>query len=776
MTRPAFRPRMEALEDRLAPATFTVSNVNDSGAGSLRAAILSANAAGGADTIDFNIPGSGRHRINLLSALPAITDTVTLDATTDPSFTATPVVVLNGASAGAANGLVVSGANGSTIKGLVIQRFQGNGIVLLSNSNTVQTCFIGTNPAGTALAGNGGNGIALLGAASQNTIGGAADARNLISGNGGSGVLLKGPGVTANVVAGDYIGCDLPATIALPNLLDGIAIKRGANGNTIGDAAIVTFIAGNDRHGINISGEGSNDNTVIFTSSGSNLGNGVLIAAGASDNTIGGTTAGLGNILGANGDSGILIAGARTQGNLVVGNNIGVAQDGLTPLGNALEGIAILNGANHNIIGGSTAGAGNVIADNGRFGIAISAADNNQVAGNLIGLKVGGTTALGNVSHGIAIGDGASDNTIGGTGANRNVISGNGGNGVVISGTNTSGNAVLGNFIGTDLTGALAIANALNGVVVSAGAHHNAIGQAGTGNVIAGNTRNGVRLKGTGTGGNTVEGNTIGLNAAGTAALANGASGVVANAGADDNAIGDSGAGAGNTISGNGGFGILVAASGIIIQGNQIGTQANGTGTLGNASHGIFVTNGAVDTLIGGTDAGAANTIANNGGDGVLIGSDPAAGFGTPAGNGNAVLGNSIFANALLGIDLGPKDGVTANDSGDADGGPNHLQNFPVINSATISGPNLEVDVEVDGTANTTYRVEVFASGAADGSGFGEGQTFLGFLTIVTDATGHGVGSASFAYSIASGTAITATATTLNTHDTSEFSQARTAA
>ena len=145
MPRPAFRPRIEDLEDRLAPATFTVTNTNNGGTGSLRAAIVSANATAGADAITFSIPASGVQKINLLSALPAITEELTLDGTTQSGFTTTPVIVLNGASAGAGvNGLTVVG-NDCVIKGLVIQKFSGHGILLLGNRNTINTCFIGTN-------------------------------------------------------------------------------------------------------------------------------------------------------------------------------------------------------------------------------------------------------------------------------------------------------------------------------------------------------------------------------------------------------------------------------------------------------------------------------------------------------------------------------------------------------------------------------------------------------------------------------------------------------
>jgi hypothetical protein len=105
-------------------ASFTVTNTNDSGAGSLRQAIIDANALAGADTIDFNIAGGGPQTINLLSALPTITDTVTIDATTQAGYAAgAPVIVLDGALAGAnANGITLQASN-STIRGLQIQGF-----------------------------------------------------------------------------------------------------------------------------------------------------------------------------------------------------------------------------------------------------------------------------------------------------------------------------------------------------------------------------------------------------------------------------------------------------------------------------------------------------------------------------------------------------------------------------------------------------------------------------------------------------------------------------
>src|SRR5450432_4596952 len=158
------------VASRLGAATFPVTNTADSGPGSLRQAILSANANPGLDTISFAIPGSFLHTIAPTSALPQITDPVAIDGTSQPGYAAdAPVIELSGASAGTGvDGLHVS-AGGTVITGIVINGFHpvflgggGNGIVLeTAGSNQVVSCFIGTNPAGTAAVGNAA-GISIL--------------------------------------------------------------------------------------------------------------------------------------------------------------------------------------------------------------------------------------------------------------------------------------------------------------------------------------------------------------------------------------------------------------------------------------------------------------------------------------------------------------------------------------------------------------------------------------------------------------------------------------
>jgi len=162
-------------------STFVVTNAGDSGPGSLRQAILDANANPGADTIVFNIPGSGLHTITPSTTLPTISDPVTIDGSTQPGFTGSPIIELNGSQAGAnVDGLRIT-AGSSVVSGLVINRFSSDGMELSGNGgNIVKGCFIGTDATGTVDLGNAFRGLNT--ASSNNTIGGtAAAARNVIS-------------------------------------------------------------------------------------------------------------------------------------------------------------------------------------------------------------------------------------------------------------------------------------------------------------------------------------------------------------------------------------------------------------------------------------------------------------------------------------------------------------------------------------------------------------------------------------------------------------------
>jgi VCBS repeat-containing protein/parallel beta-helix repeat protein len=377
-------------------------------------------------------------------------------------------------------------------------------------------------------------------------------------------------------------------------------------------------------------------------------------------------------------------------------------------LGNRLNGIWIAQGASNNLIGGTLSGAGNVVSGNLDTGIEIqdSSSTGNVIAGNIVGLDAAGATALGNLD-GIII-ENAPGNTIGGAAAARNIVSGNtGGNqgdGIVIFGSNATGNLVQNNFIGTDLSG----------------------------NLDRGNSGNGILISDRGDGG--------------------GVKGAV-----NGNVIRD------NIISGNDQTGVAITggSSRNVIQGNSIGMQASGAGSLGNLLSAVYIKGS--NNLIGGTAAGAGN---------VLAFSAMSNGVHVHSGNGNAILGNSIFSNALIGIALGGLgSSVSPNDLLDTDGGANRQQNFPALTSSQTTGATITVTGTLSSTPNKNYRIEFFASATTDTTGHGEGQRYLGFTTVTTNVLGSANINVTLPVSVAAGEFISATATDLATYDTSEFAQ-----
>ena len=222
---------LHVIVSSAAAGTFTISTTDTSGPGSLAQAIEDANAAGGPDEIVFNITGTGIHTIALTAPLPPITDPVVIDGTTQPGYAGMPVIQISGANAGVGvDGLTIS-AGDSTLRGLAINRFNHDGIVLLTNgNNVVESCHVGTNAAGTAEAHNNRDGI-FIGSANNHIGGTSAALRNVISGNGQNGIEISGGGATGNVVEGNFIGTNRAGNTDLSN---SSGVLLDAPGNTIG--------------------------------------------------------------------------------------------------------------------------------------------------------------------------------------------------------------------------------------------------------------------------------------------------------------------------------------------------------------------------------------------------------------------------------------------------------------------------------------------------------------------------------------------------------------
>ncbi len=793
--RPRHRLSLESLEDRLAPATFVVTTNADSGAGSLREAITSANALAGADRIEFAMGAGGHQTIDLLSALPVITNPLTIAGQTQPDFVDKPLIELNGAGAGAdADGIFVrAGGVGSVIRGLVINRFADHGILLVRTSAIVRGCFIGTDATGSIAQGNG-TGVSIGGShfvtGAGSVIGGTtAGASNLISGNLGDGVLLNTGGTGGMVIQGNLIGTDVTGTLDLGNGGAGVNLFWGSNNNLIGGttAGAGNVISGNGGHGVMMEGflfpRGGDASTIgnrvegnfIGTNAGGadlgNDGDGVALLEFTRDNVIGGTAPGARNVISGNGGDGVRLSGRGNSLNRVVGNFIGTNPAGDAAVPNE-DGVTIEERANSAVIGGPTAAARNIISGNADDGLALSFTAGNTIQGNFIGTDANGTGPLGNLGAGVSLSYSANGNLIGGSAASaRNVISAND-NGIVIEGS--ASNRVQGNRIGTDRTGTANLGNTQSGVVLEDAATRNVIGGAvaGARNIISGNDANGVLIEGVDAALNRVRGNFIGTDRTGTLDLGNTLFGVALRGGAHDNTIGGALAGTGNVISGNDSSGVLLEELGTednLVQGNWIGTDVTRTLDLGNALHGVFITDNASRNSIGGTVAGAGNVIAFNGENGVLVGSDfPGRGFDNPAGTRNAINQNRMYSNGGLGIDLGPNDGVTPNDMLDPDAGPNRLQNFPEPFSAELRPAGLNIEGFIHTEPNRTYRIEFFVSPPAHD----EGRRYLGFVLVNTDPDGLAVYNVTFsAAGVLAGHVVTATATH-DFGDTSEFSPA----
>jgi probable HAF family extracellular repeat protein len=366
---------------------FPVTNTNNAGAGSLRQAILDANAQPGYNVITFNIPGTGVPTLSPTSALPALTVPVFLNGTSQPGFAGAPTIVLSGAHAGAgASGVTLAGG-GSTVRGLVVNGFGGAGIRLQDQGgDLVVGDYLGTDASGTVAVANG-VGIT-IDYPSANRIGigqTTAASSNLISGNRANGIAIFG---SDNVIQGNRIGTDVSGTAALPN------------------------------------------------------GSGIFILGYLFDNLIGGTAPGAGNLISGNLQDGVAIDGGT--GNRVQGNLIGTDATGTTAVPNRY-GIELFSGSWASVIGGSDMGAGNVISGNRVDGVGIYS-DDNVLQGNFIGTDASGSLALGNGRNGVAIHAfeyGFNNNLFGGSAPN--VIAYNGRDGVLVD--HGTGNAIQENSI-----------------------------------------------------------------------------------------------------------------------------------------------------------------------------------------------------------------------------------------------------------------------------------------------------------------------------------------
>ncbi len=448
---------------------------------------------------------------------------------------------------------------------------------------------------------------------------------------------------------------------------------------------------------------------------------------------------------------GIQMSGTSSQNHVISGNYIGVNHDA-TDTSGCYIGIEILNLAGNVMIGGLNAEDRNIVSGNHHIGIRLLHSSNNTLYNNYIGVDRTGNIALPNYD-GLSLEAVTQNNIIGGSDPGmRNVISGNYAYGLPLIGLHTRYNIIKGNYIGTNASGTAAVPNTY-GILFDDGSRNNVVGGylPGEGNLLSGNSGYGLFIYNLGTTENYVYGNFIGTDVSGTVAIPNG-NGIVIDGVATRHIIDK------NVISGNIQQGIVIHISGSnehVITRNLIGTDVTGSLPLGNGSDGIRIAEGGQYNIIGiAPDSG--NVIAFNGGNGVLV--------MTAADFCNKISGNSIYGNGLLGIDLWPE-GVTSNDPGDTDNGPNSLMNFPVIQSANYdSGTGYTTITGFLDTQNPDNCVVEFFVSDNDASGHGEGKIYSGVVVPLSNGT--------FTYTftqLLTGNMLTSTATD-SCGNTSEFS------
>jgi len=342
----------------------------------------------------------------------------------------------------------------------------------------------------------------------------------------------------------------------------------------------------------------------------------------------------------------------------------------------------------------------------------------------------------------------------------------------------TTGYTIAGNFIGTDSAGA-DLHNSTSGVFVYNNVTNSLIGGANPEdrNVIAGNWVMGISIGNLGSTGNTIRNNYIGVTPSGLVELDNGASGIEINS-TQHTTIQD------NVIGGNSeGIRISNATTYATITGNKIGVGADGSVDIGGGGTGISIYSGASggvgNTQIGGTSAGQGNVIANWGGAGVVVNRFNGAYSVSAA---NSIRGNSIYNNGGLGIDLADTATATgvgtdnANDVDDVDVGANNFQNYPVASTAMTDGASTAVSFTYGSYVLGQFWVDVYSSPTCDGSGHGEGRTYLGTTTITADGSGNASATVTGLPATTVGQFITLTATDTVMQSTSEFSACQTIA
>lgn len=702
----------------------------------LRSALTEADMTPALDEIRFDVPGAGvtiKPQGSVRGILGAL-QPVVIDGTTQP---VDKIVIVDGTEAGTNDpagremvGIELVGA-GSTVRGLFITAFAYDGVRIRPSGAPTGGNVI----EGNVIMRNGRHGVYISDSA-DNLIGGtSAAAMNVVILNQGNGVRIDGQNAKANKIQGNRIGTDRTGTMNQSNLDDQIAIDRAPD-TIIGEAHVApppaaptgasNVIVGN-RLGVRIDG--------LLTTKSTTTVNANFLGIEQVEATLSGGILSNGSLLTVGGNVITKVSGTEIQAFFQMDGNVDIRHNQLK--GHALEGVNLRFDEGREM---TLLLEQNVIV-NARKGVVAR----ESVGGNFTWTALDNTVEAEDEAFNLVFrGDG------------EKVF---GGDWKAKTGVAFGYSADLGNGVGARLRIEAAAAGGSGGVV----------GSIETAGLFSYDAIGGRRSGGFGSGDKLTLG--VGVTGRVEARYRDIEASFCAEAGfflenktafrpfltaffertaSHDNIVGinllslrfgDTALDC--TITNNRDAGIRLAGGtdgrivGSTIAGNRIGVD-------------VLDTSNAI--LIG-------NTLTGNGTALALFGS----------GVGTSLSGNSIFNNVGLGIDLG-KNGVTPNDPGDFDSGPNNGQNFPVLTSAASSGGSTTIVGTLDSTANHTFVVEFFSNATTDPSGFGEGETPLGTTQATTNAGGQASFVATLPAGVAPGHSISSTATD-RAGNTSEFSR-----
>lgn len=615
------------------------------------------------------------------------------------------------------------------------------------------------------------HGILLQNSSDDNLVGGTYARRNIISNNDSIGLVINSS--TQNTITFNFLGTQADGKTGASNLV-GVYLGNAAS-NDIGLANEGNVISGNTLVGIvlengdansvkgNLIGTDSTGNAALI--GGAQNGIGIVVKYGINNEIGGNSNLHEGNVIANNSAQGIYLE--ATDGNLILGNQIGINKAGTAYLPNSLEGILGRLSATGNTIGSSATGESNAIAGNSA-GIRFVSSNNNEIKANFIGNNLDGTGVLAGVNNqtvGIHIDTLSSFNLI----KDGNVISGNQNYGIKISGQGTQHNQVLGNFIGVDAGGSTGLPNGLSNILLADSTKYNLVGSSllTDRNIFGGDVPIHITLE-TYADSNQFSGNYINLGADGFTTYS-ATNGIHIDIYSDENIIGGGNAGEGNTIVSVSQDGIFLDGSDMTrILGNRIGIKPdNSPGDITGAGIKLF---GADHSWIGSYLVGSDSmNLITNCGTGVVLATRPI----LNSSYANVIGGNSIYHNVGMGIDLkgdGLVEPIDTNNSNILldNGGIDR----PEIVSAWNCGVNGYTQVGFKFYCSNVlpnYHIEFYTNTDIDASGYGEGENYIGDF-VFDPVTNYDTIAIDLGQTLPVGTVLTATITGV-WGNTSEFSE-----